>query len=79
MSRSIKAIFEFFALTEEQRKVAGEKFLDFANIGSGALIFGSALSEGHIKWSYFISGILLWIFFFCFYLLLTKPRGKEND
>jgi len=79
MPRSAKAIFEFFTLSEEQRKVAGEKFLDFANIGSAALIFGSALSEGRIKWPYFISGILLWIFFFCFYILLTKTRGKEND
>jgi hypothetical protein len=78
MLSSAKAIFEFFALTEEQAKVLGEKVLDFANIGSGALIFGSALSEGRIKWSYLISGMLLWVFSFVFYLILTNQRGKKN-
>jgi hypothetical protein len=39
MLRNVKGLVEFLTLTENQRKLIGEKFLDFANIGSGGLNF----------------------------------------
>jgi len=77
MTRIVKSIFEFFTLTEEQRQIVGEKVLDFGNIGSGALIFGSAFAQGRIKWFYLFSGMLLWFILLCVYLALTKSRGEK--
>ncbi|MDZ7290720.1 MAG: hypothetical protein ONB44_18455 [candidate division KSB1 bacterium] len=58
MARFGKTIVEFLTLTEEQRKIVGEKVLELGNIGAGALIFGSALAEGRIKWFHLVSGVL---------------------
>jgi len=77
MANIVKSVFEFFTLTEGQRQVVGEKTLDFGNIGSGALIFGSALAEGRIKWVYLFCGMFLWFVLFCVYLALTKSRGEK--
>ncbi|MGH7450031.1 MAG: hypothetical protein ACRENG_01665 [bacterium] len=79
MARLARAIAEFFMLTQEQRHVIGEKVLEMGNIGAGALIFGSALSEGRITWFYVFAGLLFWIVMFCIYLHLTKSRGKKDD
>jgi hypothetical protein len=79
MARIGKAFVEFFTLTQEQRHVSGEKVLEMGNIGAGALIFGSALSEGRIKWFYAVVGLVFWIAMFCIYLHITKPRGKKDD
>lgn len=79
MARIGKAFVEFFILTEEQRHVVGEKILEFGNIGAGALIFGSALAEGRIRWFYLVGGILFWILMFLAYLFITKQRGKKDD
>jgi len=79
MARIWNAIPEFFVLNREQGSTVGEKILDFGNIGAGALIFGSALTEGRIRWFHIIGGILFWVIMFCFYLIvvrLTKTRGE---
>ncbi len=75
--RITKAVGKFFALTEEQRHAIGEKFLDLGNIGLGALIFGSALAEGRLRWVHFIVGTLFWFLMLGVYVFLTKPRGKK--
>jgi len=79
MARLGKAFVDFFTLTEEQRKVVGEKVLELGNIGAGALIFGSAFAEARIRWFYLVSGILFWILMFLAYLSITKQRGKKDD
>jgi hypothetical protein len=78
MARIGNFVITFFTLTEEQRKVVGEKVLEFGNIGGGALIFGSALAEGRIRWIHLVGGFLFWILMFCLYLLLTKSRGEKK-
>jgi hypothetical protein len=75
----VRVAVEFFTLTEEQRKVVGEKYLDLGNIGAGALVFGTALAEGRIKWFYVIGGVLFWVLMLFIYFHLTKPRGKKDD
>ena len=77
MVRIARAVVEFFTLTEEQRDALGEKFLELGNIGFGALIFGSALTEGRLKWFHLAVGALFWFLMFCVYVFLTKPRGKK--
>jgi hypothetical protein len=75
-------VIEFFALSEEQGKVVGEKILELGNIGAGALAFGSALAEGRIRWIYIVSGALFGFITFGVYLFvtkLTKPQGERND
>jgi len=79
MTRIISAAFEFFAMTEEQRQIVGEKVLDLGNIGASALVFGTALAEGRVRWIYMVTGALFWLLMFCGYLLLTKSRGGKND
>jgi hypothetical protein len=79
MARFTRAIAEFFTLTEEQRKVVGEKVLELGNLGGGALVFGTALAEGRVKWLYLIIGALFWFIMFCVYLALTKTRGEKHD
>jgi len=79
MARIGKIIFAFLTLTDDQRQTIDEKVLDFGNIGASALVFGSALAEGHVKWLYMISGVLWWVITFFIYILLTKHRGEEND
>jgi len=74
----VRVAVEFFTLTEEQRKVVGEKYLDLGNIGAGALVFGTALAEGRIKWFYVIGGVLFWVLMFFIYFHLTKPRRQER-
>jgi len=76
MAHIVKLALEFFTPTEEQRQTIGEKILDLGNIGAGALVFGSALAEGRIRWFHLISGFLFWILMFCIYFSLTKTRGK---
>ncbi len=78
MARIGKAFVEFFTLTEEQRHAVGEKFLELGNIGFGALIFGSALAEGRLRWFHLVVGALFWFLMFCVYIFLTKPRGKND-
>jgi hypothetical protein len=45
------------------------------NIGGGALVFGSALAEGHNKWLYITGGTAWW--FLCFYLYGTLTKESE--
>ena len=78
MARIGKAFVEFFTLTEEQRRVVGEKVLELGNIGASALVFGTALAEGRIKWQYMLAGALFWLLMFCGYLLIIS-RGGKND
>ena len=77
MARIAKTAVKFFTLTEEQRHAVGEKFLELGNIGFGALIFGSALAEGRLKWLHLVGGALFWFLMFCVYVFLTKLRGKK--
>jgi hypothetical protein len=79
MARIGRAIAEFFTLTEEQRHLVGEKVLELGNIGASALVFGTALAEGRIKWQYMLAGALFWLLMFCGYLLITRSRGGKND
>jgi hypothetical protein len=79
MAQIVEAFVEFFTLTEEQRKVVGEKVLELGNIGASALVFGTALAEGRIKWQYMLAGALFWLLMFCGYLLITRSRGRKND
>jgi hypothetical protein len=77
MARIARAVFEFFTLTEEQRHAVGEKFLELGNIGFGALIFGSALTEGRLKWFHLVVGALFWFLMFYVYVFLTKSRDQK--
>jgi hypothetical protein len=79
MARIGTAFIEFFTLTEAQRRVVGEKYLELGNIGASALVFGTALAEGRIRWLYAIGGALFGGVMFLIYLYLTKSRGKKND
>jgi len=79
MIRLGKAIVIFFTLSDEQRKVVGEKVLELGNIGGGALVFGSALAGGDVKLPYIVTGIAWWFLCFCIYIFQTKSRGEKND
>jgi hypothetical protein len=45
-------------MTEEQRQTTGEKVLDLGNIGASALVFGTALAEGRVRWIYMVTDAL---------------------
>ena len=45
-------------MNDQQRLTIGEKLLDFANIGAGAMIFGMAMSEKGFNINLAVGGVI---------------------
>ena len=59
-------------MNDQQRLTIGEKLLDFANIGAGAMIFGMAMSEKGFNINLAVGGVIFWIIMVGFYIFFTK-------
>lgn len=61
-------------LNSEQRSLAAEKLADTANIAAGALIFGQAIGDGKYSLILGAVGLVTWVGFFGYAVLLRKRR-----
>jgi len=65
-----------FPLTNDQRKMFGEKFLDLAHLILGGLVIGQSFSGKEFSKPFAVLGVGLLVFFYWLSYTLTK-KGKK--